>query len=711
MTIFLRSALAYASRFNWRVFPLKPNEKTPLVNDWPKRATIDPLRINEWWAKWPDANIGIACGPSGLVVIDCDVKNPSANGIDAWRELLIEQGFKDDTIIQLTPSGGEHFIFSVNGCKGVIRNSSGRLGPGIDVRAEGGYIVAAPSVTGQGKYQWDAGAHPTSKAIAPIPPKLAAMLLEEMRMPKVHAPNGNNILAGQRNDVLTSLAGSMRRHGMTEPEILAAISTVNEGRCQPPLPFVEVQRIASSVSRYEPATVGLPRVWPLTDLGNAERLAAKHGNTLRYCHAWGVWLAWNGQRWQIDDTDEVVRRAKETVREVAKEAELASSDEIKEAVEKWAKASESRPKIMAMIDLAQADDIIPIRPENLDAGLWLLNAANGVIDLESGELLAAKPDHLITKMVPVNYDATATCKNWLLFLDRVMAGDGEMIDFLRRVIGYTLTGSTREQCIFILYGTGANGKSTFLETISALLNDYACRTPTETLLVKRSGAIPNDVARLKGARLVTAVEADQGRRMAESMVKQMTGGERVTARFLNREWFEFNPEFKIFLATNHKPEITGTDYAIWRRVRMIPFSVTIPEAEQDKDLLLKLREELPGILAWAVQGCIEWQITGLNPPATVLLATKDYQGEMDVLAGFLDECCIEEENVSAPVSAVYQRYTTWAGESGEKPVSKREFGIRMKERGMNQRRGSGGTWLWQDLALREGPSQKEMELS
>jgi putative DNA primase/helicase len=702
------AALAYANKFNWKVFPLKPMDKHPRIDDWPTQATTNPIQINKWWAKWPNANIGIACGPSNLVVIDCDVKHDK-NGIESWRDLLIEHGFKDDTIIQLTPSGGEHFVFGSNG-HGTIRNSTSKLGPGIDVRADGGYIVVAPSSTPEGVYQWDVAAHPSSHPVAMLPDKLAALIRDEERVRKVAPGVGSVIFAGQRNDVLTSLAGSMRRRGMNEESIRAAISAVNRTQCNPPLTEIEVERIAASVSRYEPATVGLTRVFPMTDFGNAERLALRHGSTLRYCHAWGKWITWNGTRWVIDDTDEVIRRTKETIRDIELEADLASSDDIRDSIVKWGKSSESRSKIMAMIDLAQAEDVVPIRPTALDSDPWLLNCNNGIIDLQTGILQPHDSSNMITKLAPVDYLPDSTCPLWLAFLDRIMGGNKEMEGFIQRIIGYTLTGSTREQSIFILYGRGANGKSTMLETVSFLLNDYAARTPTETLLVKRTGAIPNDVARLKGARLVTAVEADEGRRIAEGLIKQMTGGERITARFLYNEIFEFQPEFKIWLATNHKPEIIGTDYAIWRRVKMIPFEVTIPDKEQDKDLLLKLREELPGILNWAVRGCLEWQSVGLNPPEGVLLATKGYQTEMDILAGFIDECCMEEDNVTVTVKAVYQRYLSWATENGEKPMTQREFGIRMRERDFRQRRGTAGIWLWENLSLRDAPTQQGMDL-
>ena len=224
------------------------------------------------------------------------------------------------------------------------------------------------------------------------------------------------------------------------------------------------------------------------------------------------------------------------------------------------------------------------------------------------------------------------------------------------MIGYSLTGDTGEQCLFILYGSGANGKSTFLQAASFMCGDYSQQTPTETLLVKKKGSIPNDVARLKGARLVTASEAEEGQCLVESLIKQMTGQDTLSARFLHQEWFEFEPTHKIFLGTNHKPVIKGTDHAIWRRIKLIPFDVTIPEEERDNRLLSKLRDELPGILAWAVRGCLDWQEHGLGEPSKVKSATQDYRSEMDALAQFRADCCIEDSGEKVAVGKLVAYY-------------------------------------------------------
>ncbi len=253
-----------------------------------------------------------------------------------------------------------------------------------------------------------------------------------------------------------------------------------------------------------------------------------------------------------------------------------------------------------------------------------------------------------------------------------------------------MTGSTNEQCLFFLFGHGANGKSVFLETIQALLGDYGLNSRVETLMVKRHADIPNDVARLAGARFVAINETAEGQKLNEPLVKDMTGCDTLTARFMRREFFDFQPSFKLWMRGNHKPTITGTDYGIWRRIRLIPFGVIIPEKDRDPDLIAKLKEEFPGILAWAVEGCVMWQKHGLDPPREVTDAVSEYRVEMDILGQFLEDCCTVRDNAQVTAKALYRTYKKWADDAGEGAVSQKQFGLAMNERGFTKtRRGKG----------------------
>ena len=462
----------------------------------------------------------------------------------------------------------------------------------------------------------------------------------------------------------------------------------------------------------------------LTDLGNAERLVRKHGSNVRYCHKWGAWLIWNGRRWRVDENGAIVRLAKDTVRQMYKDAarlteragelpEDALNERMKvaekaEALLAWAKKSEHAQRINAMITLAESEPGIPVSPDDLDAHPWLFNCRNGTLDLTTGALRPHDRADLITKMTVVDYDANAACPTWLKFLADIFEGNHALIEFIRRALGYSLTGDISEQVLFILYGTGQNGKSTLIEAVRALLGDgYAQQADFSSFLARQNEGPRNDLARLFGSRFVSTVEVEAGRRLSEVVVKQLTGGDRITARFLFREFFEYTPAFKLFLACNHKPVIYGTDYAIWRRIRLIPFTVTIPKDQQDKRLPAKLRDEMAGILTWMVRGCLDWQRDGLTEPAEVSEATEDYRTEMDALAGFIGECCIVSPKMKAPASDLYKAYTAYCERNGEEPLKQKTFGLRLGERELERRRDSGpGRIWWHGIGLRaDGPTE------
>lgn len=410
------------------------------------------------------------------------------------------------------------------------------------------------------------------------------------------------------------------------------------------------------------------KTFPCTDMGNAERLRHLYAKQLCWCEVWKKFLTWDGKRWRVDDRQRVKRWAKKTVRTIYRESSSSTHEEDRKRLAKWAVTSEAEKSIRAMISLVQPD--LPITPDALDCDPWLLTCLNGTIDLRMGMLLPHTPDHFMTKLSPVRYDPEATAPMWEAFLAQIFQGNHELIDWVWKAIGYCLTGDIREQCFFFCHGGGANGKSTFLDTLRALLGDYAEQAPFSTFLRKDRDTIPNDLAKLQSCRFVAAVESDQGRRLAEAQIKALTGGDPVTARFLHAEFFTYTPQYKIWLATNHRPEIQDFSHAMWRRVRLIPFEVTFSDEEQDKTLPVKLRAELPGILAWAVRGCLAWQKDGLSPaPESVTQATEAYRTEQDFLADFIEEHCFVKPAAHAPATELYHRYQSWCGAMGEEAVS------------------------------------------
>jgi putative DNA primase/helicase len=455
----------------------------------------------------------------------------------------------------------------------------------------------------------------------------------------------------------------------------------------------------------------------LTDLGNARRLLRGHGADLRFSATAGGWFVWDGERWRVDQTGEAPRRARSVPRMIFLKAarmlarvgdapDKEARDRLckrADALRKHAIKSESERALKALLAIAQAEPGIPVLPDALDADPWLLNVRNGTLNLRTGTLQAHRREDLITKIVPIHHDARATCPTWLAFLDRVLGGSAGLASFLQKAVGYALTGETSEQVLFLLHGTGANGKSTFMETIRALLGDFALQASFETFLSKNDSSRENAVARLRGARFVSAVEAEAGGKLNEVLVKTLTGGDTVTARFLYREFFEYEPAFKIFLAANHKPTIRGNDHAIWRRIRLVPFTVTIPEAERDSELKAKLEAELPGILNWAVEGCLAWQREGLGQPPEIEEATAEYREEMDALGPFVHERCETFADSSTGSGELYKAFAAWSELNGERPMSQKAFSLRLAERGFARRRSGGnGSRVWFGIGLATG---------
>lgn len=440
----------------------------------------------------------------------------------------------------------------------------------------------------------------------------------------------------------------------------------------------------------------------LTDLGNAERLVAGHGHDLRHCHVQNRWYVWDGTRFRSDEHGGVELRAKRTVRMIYSEATEAEEADVRKALVKHATKSEAAERIAAMVKLARSEPGIPVSVDDLDPDSWLLNVENGTLDLRTGELREHSRTDLITKRAAVRFDPAAQCPRFLEFLNWAMVDDQALVSFLQRAIGYSLTGRTTERMLLILYGEGKNGKSTLLEVIRALLGDYALRTPTETLLAKRDSGIPNDVARLRGVRFVTASEAEEGQRLAEAKIKDMTGGDTISARFLYGELFDFMPRFKIWLSTNHKPGVRGTDRAIWDRIKLVPFHNRVEPDAMDHGLKEKLISERSGILNWALSGCLDWRREGLGEPAAVVAATEEYRAEMDMLGAFIDDRCITGPSETCTAHHIYSVYQKWCEENGERPITQTMMGRKLTDRGFDSVRiGKERVRSWVGIGLRD----------
>ncbi|WP_193771380.1 phage/plasmid primase, P4 family [Candidatus Magnetaquicoccus inordinatus] len=430
-----------------------------------------------------------------------------------------------------------------------------------------------------------------------------------------------------------------------------------------------------------------------SDLGNARMVVQQHGEDLRYVRQWNRWYVWNGSHWQQDETEEVVRRCKGSILSLLQRVDESVYATEKNARFRFALRSQSRAAIENAICLARNEPQVILRPEELDSDPWLLNCSNGTLSLRDGQLRAHRREDLLSRSLPVVYDAQAEAPLWEKFIDRIMGHDPERVEFLRKAVGYTLSGDTSEQCFFYCFGVGQNGKSTFLEVIFELLGRYARRLPADSLMLRtQGGAISNDIAGLVGARLVASSEVEEGARLHEAKLKEMTGGDTLTARFLHQEYFEFRPVFKLWMLGNYKPVIRGTDQGIWRRIHLIPFGAPIAEAERDRQLPIKLRQEMPGILRWAVEGCLSWQREGLQQPLAVREATQAYRSESDIIGQFLEEHTVFDTHAEVQASFIYERYTHWTNVNGHRACSSTQFTRKLTDRGLLTRR-SNGTWI------------------
>ncbi|MBA7637602.1 hypothetical protein ES703_45248 [subsurface metagenome] len=434
----------------------------------------------------------------------------------------------------------------------------------------------------------------------------------------------------------------------------------------------------------------------------------RHGENIRYSEERKRWLVWNGKVWEWDFGAKVMALAKETVRNILREAADEKDDEKRKELIKHAVRSESDRRLTAMISLAQSELGVPMKGNELNTNPWFFNCLNGTVDLRTSELLPHSREDLITIMSPFSYDPHAPCELWLKFLDRVTGGSAELAQYLQRAVGYSLTGDMRAQVMFFLYGLGNNGKSTFIATIRKIMAGYGATAPVDMFLAKDKTARgpKEDLANLQGKRFIAASEVEVGRKLAVVVIKEMTGGEAIRADRKYEHEVEFQPTHKLWIGGNHKPVIADTSLAIWRRVKLIPFTVTIPDDEIDENLPLKLEAELSGILVWAVQGCLAWLRWGLKEPWEVTAATLAYRQEEDILAEYIQDCCVLKVTATVAKAGLYENYKQWCENTGYQPIAQKTLRARLMERGITEGK-SGSIRYWRGICLSEGQVGQE----
>jgi putative DNA primase/helicase len=668
---------------------------------WKSYQTTSPTdaQLDAWQKTLKPSIWAMLTGPvSRLFAVDCDSEEANA--------MMEAEGLKPHV------STGKGFHYYVHWPPWTVRNSS-RLLPGIDIRGDGGYVNFCGS---NAKVSYKVLIMPTDGTLIPVE-KLPAQLKGALRpkpktvVDRIYQEALRRAQPGNRNDTGLWLACQLRDNGLTQTEaenvMLRYVAAVGATGVEP---YTNSEAIATLNQAYSrPARGAWQTLAPIskvdsfnrTDLGNAERMVKYHGDILHYCYECKRWLVWNDRVWEWDIGDKVTAIAKLTVRNIYREAGNEPDEKKRKQLAEHARQSESAHRINAMINLAESEPRIPVKLNELDANPWLFNCANGTIDLKTGQLLSPRREDLLTIIVPVEYQPDAQCPRWLTFLDRVIDGNVELQGYLQRAVGYSLTGNTKNQVLFFLYGLGNNGKSTFTTTIRKLMGGYGERVNPDLFMVrdKNTGGPKEGLANLKGKRYVLASELEEGKRLTVSLLKDMTGGETIKADRKYEHEIEYQPTHKLWLVSNHKPVITDTTLSIWRRVKLIPFTVTIPDNQIDPDLPSKLETELPGILGWAVRGCLDWQQHGLQEPHIVTSATATYRHEQDVLGDFIEDCCILEALASIPKVDLKGEYERWCENNNSDPVSQRTFRARLIEKGITDSR-TGGKRYWRGIRLR-----------
>jgi putative DNA primase/helicase len=731
----LDTALAYAAH-GWHVFPCQPQGKQPATAHGLHDATTDADQITTWWTRTPDANIAIATGTtSGLYVIDID----GAQGEATLEQLEATHGALPDTVQAITGGDGWHYLFTHPG--GDLRNTAGKLGAGIDTRGDGGYIIAPPSVHPDGPlYEWAAAPDdvelaelpawivteltakpaPPPPGPTPSPPSsgttpYAAKALEERAREVATAGEGTRnhtlnqaafrlgqlVAGGQIHEehARDTLEHAARTAGLDGREISATVrSGLSAGAQQPQYPdptrlhAVAARDIADDdVFKDAAHTVDAPppgRVADAladgfrgTDAGNADRFVAASDGHARYVHAWSRWIVYDPTAgvWRIDIGDALVTELAKTVaRRMFHQAAQLSGDG-RDALWKWAKRCESATAISNMVRLARGTPGVLVAHTDLDAQPWLLNVLNGTVDLRTGHLRPHDPDDLLTVQAPTRYDPDATAPLWKACLARWQP-EPAMRAYLQQVIGTGTTGEAIEH-LFVNLGPGGNGKSKFYGAVAHVLGDYVVIPHKSLITVQKHEQHDTIKARLFGARLAIASETDASDRLDEAKVKELTGGDLLEARRMREDPWKFAQTHTMVMHTNHRPTVRGVDEGVWRRIRLIPWEVTIPPAERDEQLAQKLEAESSGILNWILAGVASWREHGFDEPAAVITATTGYRASQDTLAAFLDEYTQPVAGHRVATKDLVDAYERWCESTGEPAINPTAFGRALSDRG------------------------------
>ena len=661
----------FLHELGFSIFPLHPNGKTPLV-PWKPYQLVKPdwPQIEQWLERYPDANIGIVTGAiSGIVAVDFDSQ-------EAF-ETAQRKGLLGNALINQT-GRGYHAIFPYPDTP--IQTTTGIL-PNVDVRGDGGYIVSPPSIHPDGHvYRWLDGDLDLTKV--QMPAKMHDLLTGKSQHVSQPSPSliipaplqrqcdlVANAPQGSRNDQLNKSAYSVAQMiggGLMDQHLATGELTISA--LQAGLPPAEILATITSALNAG-LLVPLSQNAELSEDRIAQVFSESHGHDRKFCHTSGSWFHFNGTDWEKSDKGS----EREIIRQLARK-------------ESGGRASFAKNSVVSGVEsLAKNDHAHAVTSDFWDQNPYLLGTPAGTVDLKTGKLRPANAHDGITKVTACGPEQGVP-ELWGKFLLEASGGDPELVAYLQRMCGYILTGDTCEHALFFVHGFGGNGKSVFLNTIAGIMKDHATTASMDTFVANQFLSHTADLAMLKGARLVSASETEAGKAWAESRIKQMTGGDKITARFMHKNFFTYQPLFKLLIVGNHAPELGFVDDAIRRRFNILPF-VHKPK-NPDKHLESKLKDEWPKILNWMIEGCLVWQREGLNPPPAVLAATKEFFDDQDAFSQWLRANCtvdLQSSNLKTPCRGLYQSWCDFARESSEFSGSPKSFGSRLKRMGITSK--------------------------
>jgi len=689
------AALDYWRR-GWAPIPLHPSKKQPINSSWTQLRYETEPDVERAFSKGQNVGVVLGAASGGLVDVDVDC---SEGALIAQRHALPTTG----AVFSRDSSKSVHLLYRVTGEMPDTQRYSGL----VELRSTGAQTMFPPSTHPEGsQVAWLLDGEPGLidgvelwRSVA----RFAAVLRLAKAWPR-----------GAHHDATLALAGGLLRAGWDRGQVddfvryvcMAAGDTeeLDDDRMQavrstdlamqaggkttgwPSLAqLVGDQTVTDVLGWLEITPLGASDLLSgetFTDVGNARRFVDAEGEDSRFSVAHDKWIRWNGSFWEADGSEQIFKKAMAVTDSMIREAANVGNPDLKKKMVTHALRSQGKQSIANMVFLARP--LLAVEPRELDRDPFLFNAANGVVDLRTGQLREARREDFMTVVSPVAYDPDARSPLWEHFLYESTGGDADLMAFLQRAVGYSLTGDASEEKLFFIHGRGATGKSTFLEAVKAMLGGYSATADFESFL-KRSntGGARSDLARLVGKRFVASVEVDEGKQLAEGLVKQITGGDKLTVRHLYREEFEYDPQFKLWLSANHSPRVSADDDAMWRRILLIPMDNVVPEDRRDPHLKPQLKDpdtEGRAVLAWAVAGCLAWQKQRLGVPNVVKQATEEYRVRMDVVSEFVQERLVMDGYERIRAGLLLENYNEWARERNYPRENMRSFGSKVQER-------------------------------